>query len=359
MSNLSNYLFKYISGKLSEQEVKIVEKNDSFMKAAVKASKDPKIFDRCSEKLKSDGDFIVECVQLFWDKPEVVDDLVTDFCANYGQDFNHAMELNILASELYEETQDIRLKFFHNECELFYKKAIDDLLAEKMRMPADKSEEAGLGFIIVDLSFDHSEILNRFFAKRMIRDLFINHPMYSFEELLHYENDSKESLLKKGIKPFLLEFIGVEDDALRNYVREHSEYLEPYEDLANKYIENWDVYTELLNRTKIEDAQNHMETFLIDNNLPLNYMIMFRGIVDLSVNKDKITKYMEDEPYEKIDMNTLDFNEFRVVKHMKDYLDEAFTHDVEYDDMIFLEEDKQEEKVIKVDFKKRKRKDNQ
>ena len=63
-NDYEKYVFLYINGKLDPRDVHFLEHNDEFMKTAVKFTRDPDMFYRCSDNLKNDGKFIKELVEV-------------------------------------------------------------------------------------------------------------------------------------------------------------------------------------------------------------------------------------------------------------------------------------------------------
>ena len=361
----AKYLFLYMNGKLSARDVHFLEHNDNFMRLVMLTGKNCKYYDKCSKDIKKDGDFLKQLIELYKDNHEFIASLVEEFCENNKRDFRSIVELNILLSNIYEETEDEVLYPAYLNAEGYYQSMMQDINDEILNIKNQKErEDTGYGFIMVDMSFSGSDIVKRFTAKRMLEDIFLNHPSMEFDELMHYQYSDKRIIEKIGVRVYLNDILKGYDKALCDYVGVYPELMDGYVSLANDVLKNWDNYLTEINTMKIDQCYEEMNRFIEESGYDSSLLDLFYGIVLQSKNKEKIIKYLDVDvkDIEKIDMNSLNFTERRFVDHMKNYMDEVFTHDTEWADMEFLEEEKQEgnieeesTKVLKFDFVNKRR----
>ena len=365
-SSYSDYIFLYMNGELAPRYEHFLEHNDNFMRTVMLSGYSSKFYDKCSKDIKNDGDFLKELGPIFINDHEFLINMVTEFCSNNPRNHKDIVELNLLLDDLYDKTGDDVFYPAHAEGERFYQNIMSKVNEEILKMKSAKEKKnAGFGFIMVDVCFPGSDIVKRFTAKKMTEEILLYnpiHPTLDFEELVHSYYGIAGDVNNIADRKFLFDILKDYDLALRDYLGVHPDILDPYVELVKGYVKNWDSYLDNLNRFKLEKTYDEMDRYICDNNLPSTYMDMFRGIVDLSHHRTKISKYLDDDKdYEKIDLNNLDINEYKFVSHMRDYMNKMFGRDVMIPDDEFENEEEMEEKedskVLKIDFVNKRRMD--
>ena len=353
--NYDKNAFLYINNKLDYSLKNFLERDDDFMRAVVKMSKSPEIFEKCSSKLKNDGDFIEELVEVFKDNPKFLSEMVSSYIANNKGELQTIRELNILLSNLYDETFAKELEKFSADAYDFYLSSLDDIELELSNLDANARLDAGEGFIFVDASFHSSDIVKHFFAERMIEDIFESRTIYNFEQLVHCSVSSLAFLKQNGERAFLMNFIGTYDVTLMDYVMNKQDLLDKYVVMMKEIEENWDSYCKEVNTHNIDCVYTEMEEYIKDNGLSYNLVDLFDGIVKLSDNRDKISKYVDIDEKAKIDYKKIDIPTIKFVRHMKEFLDEVFEYDVAFCNNQDSKNDIMDnDNIIKVDFRKKK-----
>ena len=331
----NRYSFLYINGELSPEKVHFLESQDDFMKRIIRLTKNKEYYFRSSDRVKKDGDFALELIDIFKDDHEFL------FCMGETyeslNDYNSAntMEVDISLSNLYEETNDEILFDFYSRAESFYKSIMDDVLHEIMTTKEfGERKELGQGFILTDMTFHFSPIIKEFIAKKMTESMLLDHPMYEFEELIHYTGINLTALHNRE-REFIFRYITKEDKALGDYLAIHPRLTDKYIPMIKDAEENWDNYLKVTNLDKIDQVKEEMDIFIKDNNIDEDSKELYRGIVDLTKAKNTIYKYSDfkNEKYRKVDLSTISLPELRLVKHMVEYIDEVFDLDVPFVDM--------------------------
>ena len=303
----NRYSFLYINGELSPEKVHFLESQDDFMKRIIRLTKNKEYYFRSSDRVKKDGDFALELIDIFKDDHEFL------FCMGETyeslNDYNSAntMEVDISLSNLYEETNDEILFDFYSRAE---------------------------SFILTDMTFHFSPIIKEFIAKKMTESMLLDHPMYEFEELIHYTGINLTALHNRE-REFIFRYITKEDKALGDYLAIHPRLTDKYIPMIKDAEENWDNYLKVTNLDKIDQVKEEMDIFIKDNNIDEDSKELYRGIVDLTKAKNTIYKYSDfkNEKYRKVDLSTISLPELRLVKHMVEYIDEVFDLDVPFVDM--------------------------
>lgn len=331
------YIFQYVNGMLEPRDVHFLEQQDDFMKRVISFTKDKKYYEKLPSGVKKDGKFAQELIDMF--------DYDHEFLTVIGQNFldpksvksEDEIEVIVKLSDIYEETLDDVLHEFYSEGEDFYK-GEENRIRRKIMAEQDYYERKrlGEGFELVEMT---SPKIREFIAKKMTEKMFLDHPSLEFEEIVHYYNTSKTCIIDGQERKFLFDYVKEEDKALADYLGLHPRLTDKYIPMLKEVKRNWDNYLEILNEDKLEQVKEEMNRFIEENNLFCDMIDLYRGIIDLSINRNKILKYLPVEElnkkdYKKVDYSTMDIPTLRFVKHMTTYLDEAFDKDVPYDDMV-------------------------
>ena len=347
-------LLLYINNQFDETKTRCLEQDDEFMKNAVIMSKSPEIFEKCSDKLKNNGDFIEELVEVFKDNPKFLSEMVSTYIANNKKEFQTIRELNILLSNIYEETFANELVKFSDDAFEFYMSSLDTINDEIAKVDIEARDEIGEGFIFVDISFHSSDIVKHYFAEKMIADIIESKTIYNFEQLVHYSVSSLDYLKQVGEREFLMNFIGVYDSTLMDYVMHSQDLIDRYIDMIKEIEDNWDNYCKEVNIHNLDQTYSEMEDYIKENELSYGLVDLFDGIVNMSINKEKISKYIDIDPTAKIDYKKMDIPTFKFVKHMRDWLDSVFEYDVAYNNYEANKHfDVDSDNVVHVDFQKK------
>ncbi len=339
------YLFLYINDNLTPRDKYFLEHQDDFMKEVMRVTKDSKFYDNMSNSLKKDGDFILELIDLFEDDYEFLNRIGEECFKLNDYDSRSIMEICVKLSDICEKTQEDCLFDYYSRAEGYYQSIREDIRQEIMSEPNLKErKKIGEGFIYVDMTFHDSPVIKEFIAKKMVRDMLFDNPMYNFEELVHY-NYNKLSSIKDNEKQIIFNLIRDNDQTLSDYMEIHPSLLEEsIEEL--KFVEsNWNDYIDELNTSKIDQAITEMEKYIVDNNCSYNLMDYFKSIVMISNNSAKIMPYLEKDLKEKkINHDVINLQEMKFIRHMKDYLDNLFEFDVPYEKEEIIEKNNEEQK---------------
>ena len=337
--NYNEYIFKYINGNVSEEEAKELEQQDDFMKKVITISRNKKFYEKASDKVKGDGEFVLKIIDMFKDDHGFIAMVGELFYELNDYDSKRIFEVTVALTRVYKETQDDILFDFYNRSEGFYKSVLHSIRQELMEME-DPEERAmlGEGFGFVNVSYSDSELTREFIAERLTEDLLLNNPMYEFEELVHYINPLKDKIPDGYERRFIFEYLTSVDKELGNFLGLHPRLTDKYIPMLVEVKDNWDNYLEELNTYKLQQVQDEMERYIVEKNLSYDMMELYRGMIDLSKRRDKIYKYLpaeelNDKTYKRVDMSQLSLPEYGFVTHMIKYMDDAFEEDVPYDDM--------------------------
>ena len=355
MGHYDKFVFQYINGTLEPRDVHFLEQQDEFMKKVITLTRDKKYFDKLPDRVKRDGDFILELIDMFKDDHEFLAMMGEEVLSLKNYESREVMEITVTLSNLYEETQDEVLYDFYDRGECYFRSIEEDIRKEIMaETDYYERKNLGEGFILTDMSFHDSPITKEFVAKKTTEELLMNHPMYEFEELVHFYNTSKTCIIDGQERKFIFDYIKEEDKALADYLGIHPALTDKYIPMVKDVKENWDNYLQVINEDKLEQVNDEMERFIVENNLSYDMMDLYRGIIDLSVNRNKIYKYLPIEElnkkdYKKVDYSKMDIPTLRFVRHMTTYLNDVFDKDVPYDDMELVDENlKEMDNVISI-----------
>lgn len=333
----SQYIFKYINGDLSDEDRKMLENDDEFMKKVITLSRNKKYYDKASDNVKSNGNFVLKLIDTFSYDHGFLAKVGKTFFKLNKRDSKGEVEVAIELTKIYNETQDEVLHEFYEQSEDYYKNILDKIRRELMAMEdPDEREALGEGFGFANASFCDSDIAREFVASRLTQDLLLDNPMYDFEELVHYYISSLKQIPDGLERRFIFDYLKGCDQELANFLGLHPSIVDKYIPMVIEVKQNWDNYLNELNAYKLQQVHDEMERYIVENNLSYDMMELYRGMIDLSVRKEKIYNYLPLEElgnadYRAVNISKMDIPEYKFVRHMVQYMDDLFERDAPYD----------------------------
>lgn len=332
----------YINGEDLNCDVEVLENNPEFMLEALKLSRDSKMYNLCSDTVKSDFNFVVGVIDAF-----SIDqfDFVKEVAKNYldflkppknvfgvtfdeNEDRIHALEISILVSEVAREKN------------LFMMNVASMCLIDEARIGAFRKycsdslikEDLGLGFLVIMDRYNTSRIIQDFYAKRFLNDIFYSE-RDGLASVIHRRYRSASEVLKRGVNTTIIDIVRENDAVLSDYVMTHPELLFDLRDDMNRTFDDWDGYMERLNRFRVGFFEDEV-TKLVEMNGDFS-CIDGDGLVTYTVcrtgHEEEFIKY---DPLYKKDADTTQFfrnNDFATLKAMKfarDLINDLFRNDV-------------------------------
>ena len=293
-NDINKILNDYINGnEIQDYTLDELENNKLFMEKVLDKTNDIKMYNYCSNRIKSDTGFIRFLIKKFRNNLDFLSDAV-DFYFDNTTDEDHTIEITIIMRELLKGKGDDRYQKFE---------LMRDILYTALRLQVEQAKyfekedykfqsETGLGFWYIFDLYKNNEIVTNFYAKKMINEIFID-DYYALDKILHKQYSSIEELEEKGIYNVLIDVIRIYDDMLADYICVHKPLLK---DVLRKYkytIKRWDKYVdfdEIKKFDKIdEEITNYIDELDQTGALSIREIETLAGI-DLGIEK-KLIQY--------------------------------------------------------------------
>ena len=298
----------YILGNDVEgYSIEELENDKDFMMLVIEATNDKRIYDLCSEDVKKNYDFVKYLVNKFKDDINFICN-VADYYLSSTEDELTVMELNILMSELTSKDKEKNMKYSLAQ-EVIYSSKRVEIEAGKLELNDPKVDrEIGMGFLLIFDSFNSSEIILNYFAKKTIEEIF-NENNIDLESMSHNQFKSAKEIDNIGINNYMISFIEVYDSMLASYLSTHIDLMQDLKQKIEKAQKNWNKYIsneEIIKYNLILDKV-HDYMLQIENNITFTETEILYYIGKKLGISEKIAKYedISDELYNMI-MDNID-----------------------------------------------------
>lgn len=309
---------KYINGEdIEEYTFDELENDKNFMMLVMSQTVDKKMYNYCSESVKSDYEFVKYVILKF--KRDI--NFITQVADHYFDNKNHyaeRLELSIIMSDLTKDDPELSEKYAIIREGLYLLNQVKvDIIKREIEDPK-AIDKIGEGFFISYDLYYPSEIILNYLAKKNINEIFEKH---NLEKTLHNDFTSPEEIDKSGLNSYLLKIIGIYDQTLASYVSTHIELLNDIRKKVKKIQRTWEQYkhkeeTERY-RIMLERVHEYMKQFnsAFDETFLLYYIGNELGI------SDKIAEYdcVDEELYESIMDDIRTCSEEYIETNLKDF----------------------------------------
>ena len=171
----------YINGlDTAPYDISELEDNPSFMKVVLLATKDPKMYEFCLEKVKTDYDFVISMLENFSNDFEFakvvagnylnslkVNPLSTDVSEENLSNRMKAMEVNILVDSIKSD-----INIFSVQARVIAAEEIERARSIAKHNKDKFGNDLGLGFIFILKQYGSSKIITDYLAKCMAGRVF-------------------------------------------------------------------------------------------------------------------------------------------------------------------------------------------
>lgn len=292
-----NLVRDYVEGKTIE-DIEELEDNPIFMMNVIRYTKDKKMVEFCSDKVKNDYKFIKFLVNFFKDDLDFICKIADEFI-DKNQDETSFIELNIIMQRLTSKTEYCK-KYAIATNIIFETK----LFESQLTLSLNKLDLISEGFIVIFDDYNYNKLILNFFAERYIYYIL---DKFSIERLLHKNFKSFEELKQYGINKYIIELIGQYDEFLADYLSQNLECLNGLNKKLEQISKNWNFYE----RNLYEEMFSKIMIEYSDFNSPFSYMEILCYFGKKYNFLDKLKDYLDlsDEDIElNIELFTLDKN---------------------------------------------------
>lgn len=298
----------YILGNdIKEYSIEKLENDKEFMMLVIDATNDEKFYNSCSEKLKKDYSFVRYLIEKFKSHINFICN-VADYYLSDVEDELSRIELNIIMSELTAQDKEKNINYTVVRDTIYTSKRVEIEVA-KLKLNDDYvSQDIGMGFLVIFDSFNSSEIVLNYFAKKTIDEIFNEYDI-NLENMLHGQFKTSEQIEKIGINNYMLNFIGYYDSMLASYLTTHIDLMSSLKKRIVAVQKNWDKYFSNDERKRYNLLLKKVHDYMveIEGNTIFTETDMLYHIGKKLGIADKLAKYerISDDVYEMI-MNDLD-----------------------------------------------------
>ena len=205
----------YVEGNDIEN-IEELEDNPIFMMNVIRYTKDKKMIQFCSDKVKNDYEFIKFVVNFFKNDLDFVCKIADEFL-DKNQDETSFIELNIIMQRLTSKTEYCK-KYAITTNIIFETK----LFKSQLTLSLNKLDLLSEGFIVIFDDYNYNKLILDFFAEQYIYYIL---EKISVEKKLHKNFKSFEELKQYGINKYIIELIGQYDEFLADYLSQNLECL--------------------------------------------------------------------------------------------------------------------------------------
>lgn len=246
MKNIDASLIeKYINGDdLGEYSIEQLENDKDFMTSVINYTNDVKMYSLCSDELKKDYEFVKYLVLKFKNTPDYITKIADYYFGNSDIDIER-IELGIIMEKILPQDSEIERLISQN---LKYKVLNDiEYSSEKFEINVAKASDPSLeskigkGFLAVFDSYNDSDIILDYYAKRFLDDI-IEENDIDFEKMLHNQFKSADKIKEVGINNYIINFISCYDSMLSQYMSTHLDLIKPVANKIKNIQDNWDSY---------------------------------------------------------------------------------------------------------------------
>lgn len=311
---------KYINGEdIEDYSLDELENDKNFMMLVISQTTDRKMYNYCSESVKSDYEFVKYVILKFKGDINFITQVADHFFDNKNL-YEERLELSIIMSDLTKGDPELSEKYAVMREGLYLLNQVKvDIIKRAIEDPK-AADKIGEGFFISYDSYNHSEIILNFLAKKCIKEIFEKH---NLEKALHNDFTSPEEIDKSGLNVYLLKIIGMYDQTLASYVATHIKLLNDARENVKKIQRTWVQYKHKEEAERYEIMLERVHEYMKQFNSAFDETFLLYYIGNELGISDKIAEYdcVDEELYESImddirtsseeyvEINLGDFNE--------------------------------------------------
>ncbi len=333
-------IFNYVNGNdIAPFDIDELENDCAFMMQVIDYTKDKNMYNLCSDELKNNYNFLKFMINTFSNDKKFIVSLANDYLAKHNDDEDiTVMELNIMMSNKLGGFDNFDSWDYCIKSSSYYSLEMTKI-SNILEKEPDKNivDKLGLGFFIINDTFNNSEEILNFFANRLINEIFDTEKEITLEENIHKHFKTPDSLKNYGINNYILNYIGKYDQYLKDYVSRHINLIQNKKQEINRIINNWDNYMENINQRRIsifyQEVFDYMEEDLL---LSFSWYEIIIYVIEKLKLEDLFKKYDEDYIQMKkdfelkgtINLKKLDLNELKCINYVITLAKQLFNQDI-------------------------------
>lgn len=281
----------YILGNdLEDYSVDELEDDMEFMMLVIDDTNDEKLYNLCSDRLKKDYEFVKYLINKFRNNLDFICVVADYYLFNVDDEFSR-IELCILMMELTVQNKEKNMEYTVALDTVYMAKRVEIEIV-KLGLNDDILRDIGMGFLILFDSFNSSEIILNYFAKKTIKEILDENDI-DLDELLHEQFKTPEQIDKIGINNYMLNFIRYYDSTLSSYLCTHIDLMSFLREKIELIQKKWTKSILDSERKKYNIIFGNIHNYMVENGVNTFFsetdMLYYAG-KELGV-LDKILKY--------------------------------------------------------------------
>ena len=312
----------YINGEeLVGYNIDILEDDYLFMIMAINKSGDKKLYNLCSDNVKSNYELVKYLIERFSDDLEYISK-VADYYISKEMDDVLRLEIILIMCKFTKNKDIQKYGFYKLLAEARFSEAMFEIECMKHDNDIDKEtiNQIGMGFILAQEQYEEYEIISEFFAQRFIEEILWVYSL-TFEKIVHEKFKSYDDLENYGATKFLIDYIAKFDFFLAEYVACHNYILDFMLEEIPRIKYNWDAF-ERRNEYKkyeiiLDEIHEYMSIYEEECSFTEIELLIHIGKIFNITNELRKHDFLESDVYELIECRNLDECIFSIndIKH--------------------------------------------
>ena len=239
-NNINKIVNDYINGQpFDENFLEKLENNKKFMMAVINKSCDYRLYNLCSEKLKTNKEFVKFLIFKFKDNLDFICEVANYLIKNNENNLDR-IEIIIIMCKLIESDNERKIHYLLCAESIYQYERIQ---IEYIRNNSSEYDVnvIGMGFYLLFDKYNDNEEVLYFFADKMLRSL-IDEKTIDLEKILHDQFDSPEEIDNLRINDYLLNIVSTYDSMLSSYISIHIDLLTNLRKTISHIQKRWNYY---------------------------------------------------------------------------------------------------------------------
>lgn len=267
-----NLIEDYLDGKIvNDNTLKDLYDNFEFMKLLLFRTRDSKYYNLCSNRLKTNIDFVLYLTNIFDNNLDLLFSMINFYVYSVGESEERFSELLYKIDKYIKKwNKDFDITYYMQyRCKIIWFFDMKQDYINLILSTQDKSfqREYSFGFPIVQILYKDSENTQLFFSEHYLDKILYT---YDFEEYIHMKYKTLEELNTYGNITVLANYAKTFDLALYEFVLVHPEVLKDREVRLLEIKDNYNNFVLNDTKNKIYIFNNKLIEYLEEQNMNLD-----------------------------------------------------------------------------------------
>lgn len=299
-------ILNYITGgDIPDFSLDDLENDPIFMENVIKTCRDKNMYSLCSDEVKKDYFFTRFLLETFNDDIEFCEMVADSFIKLSDPNAIEVKEISIIMDKIFKKTKEVNV--FSIKALTFYMEEMSTLNEAKRRLEKE-NDNFGMGFCLLQIDIPGSDAIHEYFATKMIDEIFFT--KRNFIASIHKRFKTYDELESYGINNYIIETIGLYDEALAAYVVTHMNVIDGIKKELKGLQKNWILDEQRIYIDKIDTFYRYVEEEMDTHFIQVRYneFDAIRYIIKKLNIEDIFKKYDCDYDLLEEDDCSFDFN---------------------------------------------------